>query len=232
MNQILSTNQEKDVLWWGGLAGIAGSFIFVIVIAIVIGFVGEDPNELSKWVERFPDIRAARTAENSGYLLSLILWIPSFLGLYVVLHKERFAAALFGTTLAVLGLVVLAVGALPHIATISLADLYHDTSATEADQASLALMWQATWGVFDAILVAGMAVLAAGILNLGIAMMKSESFGNFITYFTVLIGLVGSIATIASLIDPESSLAALYIFGLIVFHFVAGWRLTRLSQIQ
>ena len=43
-------------------------------------------------------------------------------------------------------------------------DLYHAPGVTPADQAALALMWQATWGIFNAILYVGFFVVPIGIL--------------------------------------------------------------------
>ena len=65
----------------------------------------------------FPDIRAARTVEDSLYLVVLILWVAHFLALYRALRETRLAPALFGSVLGIVGLGVLAAGALPHVAT-------------------------------------------------------------------------------------------------------------------
>jgi len=62
---------------------------------------------------RFPDIRAARTVENSLYLGVLLLWVIHCLALYRGLRRTSPTPALFGTALSILGLVVLAAGALP-----------------------------------------------------------------------------------------------------------------------
>jgi hypothetical protein len=58
--------EEQSVLRWGGLACILGAIIFIV---IVIEFVGPDPAEPEGEVMSFPDIRAARTVENSLYLV-------------------------------------------------------------------------------------------------------------------------------------------------------------------
>lgn len=67
MNE-LQMMQERSVLRWGGLAGIAGGILFIAVFVIVGVFVGADPAE----PEGFPGIRAARTIENSLYLAVLV----------------------------------------------------------------------------------------------------------------------------------------------------------------
>jgi hypothetical protein len=110
-------DEEKSVLRWGGLAGILGGIVFVLVFVVVIAFVGPDPAEPEGRVMRFPDIRAARTVEDSLYLVVLILWVTHFLALYRALRGTSLAPALFGSVLGIVGLGVLAAGALPHVAT-------------------------------------------------------------------------------------------------------------------
>src|SRR5262245_54580095 len=124
MDDLQKIEQEKSVLRWGGLAGMLGGILFILVFVIVAVFVG-DPGG----IERFPDIRAARTVENSLYLVTLILWVPHFLALYRALRRTSLTPALFGSALGILGLGVLAAGALPHVATVPLSDLYHGSGA-------------------------------------------------------------------------------------------------------
>ena len=112
-----SMDEEKSVLRWGGLAGILGAIIFVLVFVVVIVFVGADPAQPEGELMRFPDIRAARTVEDSLYLVVLILWIAHFLALYRALRGASLAPALFGSVLGIVGLGVQATGALPHVAT-------------------------------------------------------------------------------------------------------------------
>ena len=105
-------SEEKGVLRWGGLAGILGGIIFIVVFVVVIVFVGADPAEPEGEVMRFPDIRAARTVEDSLYLVVLVLWIGHFLALYRALRRTSLAPALFGSVVGIVGLGVLAAGAL------------------------------------------------------------------------------------------------------------------------
>jgi hypothetical protein len=182
-------------------------------------------------IERFPDIRAARTIENSLYLVTLILWVPHFLALYRALRGTSLAPALFGSVLGILGLGVLAAGALPHVATVPLSDLYQGSGATPADQAALILIWQATWGIFDALLFTGLAIVAAGLLALGVAMLGNPAFGKGFGWLSVILGGFGIVAAVVVLVDPDSPIAVVGIFALIIFHFVLGWKLYRLSRI-
>ncbi len=226
MNELQKTEQEKSVLRWGGLAGILGSIFFILVFVIVAVFVG-DPGG----IERFPDIRAARTVENGLYLTTLILWVPHFLALYRALRGTSLAPALFGSVLGILGLGVLAAGALPHVATIPLSDLYHAPGATPANQATLALMWQATWGIFDAPLFTGLAIVAAGLSALGVAILGTSAFGKGLGWLSVILGGLGVIAAVVLLVDPSSPIAVVGIFTLIIFHLALGWKVYHLSRV-
>src|ERR671916_1653278 len=165
--------EEKSVLRWGGLAGILGGIIFILVFVIVIAFVGADPAQPEGEVMRFPDIRAARTVEDSLYLLVLILWVAHFLALYRALRETSLAPALFGSVLGILGLVVLAAEALHHIWQTPISDLYHASGATLEAQATLVLLWQATHGIFNALLVTGLVFLPIGVIALGVGMFKA-----------------------------------------------------------
>lgn len=158
---------ERGVLRSGGLAGTLGGVLFILVFVIVIAFVGPDPAQPEGLVQRFPDIRAVRTVENSLYLVVLILWVAHFLALYRALRGTNLAPALFGSVLGILGIVVLAAGALPHVATARISDLYHAPGASPEDRATLVLLWQATQGMFDALFVVGMLLLPVDLIALG-----------------------------------------------------------------
>jgi hypothetical protein len=171
-------DEEKSVLRWGGLAGILGGIIFIVVFVIVIAFVGAEPAQPEGEVMRFPDIRAARTVEDGLYLLVLVLWVTHFLALYRALRGTSLAPALFGSVIGIVGLGVLAAGALPHVAAAPISDLYHAPGATPEDRAALVLMWQATEGIFDALFGVGLLLVPIGFVALGIAMLESPAFGK------------------------------------------------------
>ena len=178
MNDLQKMEQEKSVLKWGGLAGLLGFILFILVWVVVGVFVPPDPADLAGWVTRFPDIRAARVVENGIYLVALLLEVPLFLALYRALRKTSLAPALFGSVLGIVGLVVMVVGTTPHVAHAPLSDLFHAPGATPADQATLALLWQAIWGIFDAMLYVGFFVVPVGIIVLGVAMFGAPTFGK------------------------------------------------------
>jgi len=230
MNNSQKMEEEKSVLRWGGLAGILGGIIFILVFVIVIAFVGPDPAEAEGLVMRFPDVRAARTVENSLYLVALILWVAHFLALYRALQGTSLAPALFGSVLGILGLVVLATGALPHVATAPISDLYHAPGATLEDQATLVLLWQATQGIFNELDTVGFLLWTISFIALGVAMLGAPAFGKSFGGVSVVLGLVGVVAASVLLVDPLSPIAVVGVLALIVFHLVLGWRVYSLSR--
>jgi hypothetical protein len=232
MNDVHKMEQEKNVLRWGGLAGILGSILFVAGWVIVgVGPVGmEDPTDLAGWVTRFPDIQAARVVENLVYLAALLLAVPLYLALYRALRKTRLAPALFGSALGILGLVSMAVGATPHVAHAPLSALYHAPGTTPADQAAIALMWQATRGIFDALLYVGFFVVPIGLLLLGVGMLGTPAFGKLLGWVGVGLGVVGLVGAVLQMADPASMVGAVSYFAIVIFYLVMGIKVYRLSR--
>ena len=230
MNDLRKMEEERTVLLWGGLAGILGGIIFILVFVVVIAFVGPDPAQPEGLVQRFPAIRAARTVENSLYLVVLILWVTHFLALYRALRGTSLAPALFGSVLGILGLGVLAAGALPHVATTPISDRYHAPGATPEDRATLALLWQATQGIFDALFVVGLLILPIALIVLGVAMLQAKAFGKVFGGASVGLGVVGVVAAFAVVVDPLSPIAPVGVLALIVFNLVLGWKVYSLSR--
>jgi len=233
MNYSQKMEQEKSVLRWGGLAGVLGGILFILTwVVIIAGPVGmEDPAELEEWVTRFPDIRAARIVENGLYLVAVVLGVPLFLALYRALRGTRLAPALFGIVLGVLGLGVFAAGALVHVAQVPLSDLYHASGATPEDQATLALLWQATQGIFDAMLYVGFFVVPIGLIALGVAMLGTQAFGKGFGGLSVVLGVVGVVAGVLQFADPSSMIGAGSFFAILIFFLVLGWKAYSLSRI-
>ena len=223
-------DEEKSVLRWGGLAGILGGIVFILVFVVVIAFVGAEPVDPEGRVMRFPDIRAARTVEDGLYLVVLILWVTHFLALYRALRGTSLAPALFGSVLGIVGLGVLAAGALPHVAQAPISDLYHAPGATTEDRATLVLMWQATEGIFDALFGVGLLLVPIGFVALGVAMLRVPAFGKGFGGVSVALGVVGVLAATVLLVDPLSPSAFVGVLALIVFHLVLGWKLYSLSR--
>ncbi|HLA99637.1 MAG TPA: hypothetical protein VJL34_14415 [Anaerolineales bacterium] len=232
INNVQKMEQEKSVLRWGGLAGLLGGIFHILAFVVVLaGPVGlKEPADLEEWVIRFPDIRAARIVENGLYLVALILGVILFLALYRALQRTNLAPALFGSVLGILGLVVLAAGALPHVATAPLSDLYHASGATPGEQATLALLWQAAWGIFGALLAVGFFVVTIGLIALGVAMLGAPAFGKGFGWVSVVLGVVGLAAAVSNIVDPASMIAAVTFFAIIIFQLVLGWKVYSLSR--
>ncbi len=223
---------DKSVMRWGGLASIGGGLLLILVFAIVIVIVlaGPDPAGPAGPISRFPDIKPVRTVENSLYLTVLLLWVPLFPALQHGLAGTRPAPALFGSALNILGLGVLAAGALPHVVMVGLSDRYHATGSSPSDQATLVLLWEATQGMFDALLLTGLLAMTVGVILLGLAMQAAPAFGEGVGRVSMLLGTAGLAAGTVTLIAPHSPAVALGLFALIAFHLILGWKLYRLSR--
>jgi hypothetical protein len=180
---------------------------------------------------RFPDIRAVRTVEDSLYLVVLILWVAHFLALYRALRETSLAPALFGSVIGIVGLGVLAAGALPHVASVPISELYHAPGATPEDRATLVLLWQATEGIFDALFGVGLLLVPMGFASLGVAMLGSPAFGKGFGRLSVALGVAGVVAASVLLVDPLSPSAFVGVLSLIIFHLVLGWKLYSLSRV-
>src|SRR5262244_1764295 len=191
---------DRSVLRWAGLAGIAGGIVFALTFVVVIAFALPDPGD-PQALARFPDIRAARTLENGLYLVAVILWVPLFIALDRVLRQTSLAPALGGSAVGILGLAVLAAGALPHVASARLSDLYHAAGATPEDKATLVLVWQANEGIFESLLTAG-----------------------------IVLGFAGLAAACLALVDPGSPIVAAGFLAVMVFQLLVGWKAYRLSR--
>jgi len=225
-------DQEKSVLRWGGLAGILGSILLILVMVVVGLIVPPEPLILSDWVIRFPDIKGARVIENIMYLIALLLEIPLFLALYYALRKTSLAPALFGSVLGIIGLFSMIVSATPHVAHAPISDLYHGSGIPPGDLAVLAPMWQATWGIFNAMLYVGFFVLPIGLGLLGVAMFGTPSFGKGFGRVGVVLGGLGLVSAIFQMIDPASFYGVGSYFACLIFYSILGWKVFNLSKIS
>jgi hypothetical protein len=225
----LQTKEQADsTLRWGGLAGILGSILMLVTFGIVAAFVGMDITP-EQSLTRFPDIRAARTVENSLYLGVLLLWVIHCLALYRGLRRTSPTPALFGTALSILGLVVLAAGALPHVATAPLSDLYHAPGASLQDQANLVLLWHGIAAMFDALLFTGLAIIPLGLFPLGAAMLRDPGYGTSMGRTTIALGAATLAAAIAVVVGIPAPIGAVGVLALIGFHLTLDWRTHRLA---
>jgi len=232
MNRPQMLEQEKSVLRWGGLSGILGGIIMILVMVFVAVAIGEGPDDLKEVVARFPDIHVLRVIENGVYLVGLLLEILLFLALFYALRKASLAPALFGSVLGIVGLVSMAISATPHVAHYPLSEIFQAAGTTAEAQESIAIMWQGTWGVFNAPLYVGFFVVPLGLILVGVAMFSSPDFGKGYSWLSLVLGVMAFIAAILQMIDPASDIGALSYIAPIIFYFVLGIKICRLSKIS
>jgi hypothetical protein len=232
MSDFRKMEQENSVLKWGGLAGMVGGLLFILVMVFVVMFVPSEPTDLAGFVTRFPDIQATRVVENIIYLVALLLEVPLFLALYQALRKTSLAPALFGSVLGILGLTAMVVSTTPHVAHAPLSDLYQAPGMTPGDQAALALMWQATGGIFDAMLYVGFFVVPIGLILLGVGMFGAPIFGKGIGGVSVVLGVLGLVGAVLQMADPSADAGVISYFAGIIFYLVLGWKVYSLSRVS
>ena len=159
--------------------------------------------------------------ENGLYLGVLLLWLIHGLGLYRALRRTSPTPALVGAALSMLGLVLLAAGAIPHVATAPLSDLYQAPGATPQDQATLVLLWLGIEAVFEALLYTGLVILPLGLIALGTAMFGASGYGPRLGGATLAFGVAG-LAAAAAVLAGATDMAALGVLALIGFHLLLG----------
>jgi hypothetical protein len=128
-----------------------------------------------------------------------------------------------------LGLVLLAAGAIPHVATAPLSDLYQAPGATPQDQATLVLLWLGIEAVFEALLYTGLVILPLGLIALGTAMFGAPGYGPRLGGATLAFGVAG-LAAAAAVLAGATDMAALGVLALIGFHLLLGRRTLKLAK--
>jgi hypothetical protein len=210
----------------GGFAGILGSVLLLGVFAFLAVFVGLDTLDAQAALERYPDIRWARIIENTAYLFALALWALHAVSLFVVLRTTRPATALAAVVMSVLGLAILAAGAVPHTAETVISDLYHATDPTAELVPVLIVAWEVSLGWVDTFVLTGLVLTPVGLLLYGIAMLRSPDIGDVFGWMSILFGIAGLYAAIAGLIE-ETDMIAIGMFALVFFHIIIGLVLVR-----
>jgi len=220
---------EKSVLRWGGLAGMMVPIFFILTAVILLALVPQEPSDPEGLVMRFPEDRAAIAVGEGFYLVAVILLVTLFLALYRALRGTSVAPDLFGSGLGLVGLVVLAVGALPNIAFNPISDLYHAPGATPEEQATLVLMWQSIQGIFNETDTVGFILMAIGFVVLGVAMLGSPAFGKRFGGVSMVLGVVVVVGMSILGVDSDSVIPFVLI-AFIVFPLLFGWKLYSLSK--
>ncbi|HVH65086.1 MAG TPA: hypothetical protein VM674_03555 [Candidatus Acidoferrum sp.] len=205
------------------------SAIFLALTAVTLfGFVPAAPTDPRAVVARYPSVQGATTVGETFNLVSIIFSVASYLALYQALRPRSLVPAVWGTGLSLLGLGVSAVEAVPRIAFGHLSDLYRSPGLRVDDQTTVALIWQATQGMFSQFDTAATIFLTTGYVVLGMAMFWSPAFGRKFGGAAMLVGIGGLIGIY--LLGINSLLfAPLGLFVLIVLPTLIGLRTYRLS---
>lgn len=178
---------------------------------------------------RYPDIRFATTVAEVAYLVAVISLVPLILAMYRALRGSSLTPALFGSGLSFVGIVVYAAGALPVVALSQISDLYHASGATSSQQATAVLLWQGVQGIFNETDTIGFIFFMIGIIVLGVAMLRTQTFGKVFGALSVVIGFIGVIGT--SLFAIDSTIFAIFaILAFLVYPILFGWRVYSLSR--
>ena len=230
MENMQIVSQEKSVYKWGGLAGIVGGVLSILSIVVAAGFVPADPPSYAELVARFPAVQMLRVAENLLYMLGLVSGLLLVGALFLVLRKTSFAPAFFGSILAVVGLVSMIISATPHVAHNRVFEMYETFGTTPAAQETLGYIWQAVLGVMDAPLYVGFLVGMLGFVFLTVAMFGSPDFGKGLRWVSVVIATAGLAAAFLQIITPESVIGAISFFAYLIFEFVLGIKVYKLSK--
>jgi hypothetical protein len=235
-----TTSQERNVLRWGGLAGIIGSVVFILVPVILFGFVAQAPPGSFKLeggaqvdpaglVMLFPQSREAISAGNFINFVSSVLSLALFLALYRGLRGSSLAPALFGTALYILGLAVIFTETVTQVAFDPLSSIYNAPGATSAQQATVTIVWQATQGIFFELDAAALLLLSTGLILLGVAMYQAPGFGRGVGGLSTIFGMTGLV--VITFFGITSFLTAIILVPMfIVLPLLFGWKVYKLSK--
>jgi hypothetical protein len=207
-----------------------GGLLFILVPVTLFGFVPPPPTDPAGLVMRFPDVRTAVAVGNGINFVVNIFVLALFLALYQALRRNSPAPALLGTVLSILSLGVLFTESATQVAFDPISNLYHASGTTPTQQATLALMWQATQGIFNELDTATVLLLSAGIIFFGIAMLKAPAFGKRYGWSSIVLGGASVIA--GFFFGTTSVVAAVVVIPIfIVLPFLWGWKVYRLSKV-
>jgi hypothetical protein len=90
-------------------------------------------------------------------------------------------------------------------------------------------MWQAIWGIIDALLISGLSSLSIGLFLFSFAMAGSELFAKPVVLMAGIMSLLGLAGSIFGLFDPNSFIIALAVFGQLLAMLFIGGNLIRIA---
>ena len=217
--------ERRLLLGGAGITGVVGSLLVLAAFVLVGSLDLPDPFTTESLL-RFPEIQHARAAENLLYLAGVVLWAVHFDLLHRLLHATAPVLSAAARAIGVLGVAVLAAGALLNVATAPMSQAYQQ--AAEADRAGIVLAWQAAQAVMDAMLVTGALLLPAAVALYGLAL--RPHLGRTLAWASVCVGAAGLIGAGVAAATPPSALVAVSILGTLAFHLAAGIRWLGLSR--
>ena len=220
----LEKGPDRQVLRWGGIAGVTGALCMFGTLLVVTMLGLPDASDVETLTD-YPNIAAGRMAEHFLYLGALVLFALHVLVLYRMLRPAHPAAALFGAATALMGFITMAASSLLHISTAPLSDLYEAADAGEL--AAIEAAWVGAQSVFDTMLATGVLLVPIGLLLLGLAMRRFPAIASSIMWLTVGLGAVGTIGAVIAIIDPGSMFSALSVLGIVVVMLATGWQMLR-----
>lgn len=215
---------DRQLLRWGGVAGVAGAVCMFATLIVVTGLGLPDASDVATLTD-YPDIAAGRMAEHLLYLAALVLFSLHVLVLYRMLRPAHPAAALFGAATAVMGFITMAASSMLHISTAPLSDLYETAEAGEL--AAIEAAWVGAQSVFDTMLATGVLLVPIGLALLGLAMRRFPAIASSIMWLTIGIGAVGAIGALIAIFDPGSMFSAISVLGMTVVMLATGWQMLR-----
>ena len=222
-------DKEKSFLRWSGLAGMTAGLFFILTIVTLVEFGPSTTATPAQLVMNFPNVRTGLAVGNGFYFLVSVSLVGLALGFYRALRGTSPGPAVFGTVLYVLGLGVTFIEDTTQFAFDPISNLYHAPGATPADQATLALIWQATQGMFNEFDVAATLLLSTGLVILGVAMIRAPAFGKMFGGLSIAFG-AAQIVGISLFSTNSAAYAPFALLAFLIFPVVFGWKLYNLSK--
>ncbi len=228
--------EEKNVLRMGGLAGILSGILFFLTILLSAMTHFPLAGDTEALIMAFPDLRLTLTLVEGMYLAGLILWVTLMLTLRRTLRQTSLMPAL-GSTLALLGIAMLAVGSLLYVGLTVVSGIYHTPGTTSEEQATLVIVWVAAQIVFMVTDDVGHIFLSIAIIFLGMDMCRSSVFSLRFGRLIVAFGIIAVAAMTLQVADPRSLIGTLGIFlgaiiNTVIIPILWGWKVYVISKAQ
>ncbi len=226
----------------GGLAGLGGAAALVAAFFTYPIFDLPSVDEVES-LTNYSELATGRVVENSLYLAALVLWAVHFVAMgrtgrqtadggtadSATPHGESTnGGPLLAPVVGVFGLVVMATGALIHISTSALSDLYIGAAGSAAEQAEIVLVWQALQAVFNTLLVTGVAIVPFAMVTLAWSLIKNGAVGRLSGGIALALGAAAAVGGAAGVIGgADSPGVPVAVLSMLVYHAIIGWRLVR-----